>query len=550
MKNILIIMTASFVSAQADLVGHWLFGEGSGTVYADSSANGNDARVTGTQFWSTNVPGTDFANLASIELNGTNQHVETNYAGLAGDVARTVSFWLKTNALGSHGIVAWGNSTANGAKWHVRLNDNPANGPAGAIRTETQGDFTIGSTPLNDGEWHHVSSVYPGGGELGTVIHYIDGVAETPGGNNGSNQPVNTSVLDDPVTIGRRNQGGTLGYFPGQLDDVRIYDRALSSTEVAQLSAAAPSTDGLVLHYPLDEGTGNEVEDLGSGGNDGTLVTIPAPIAPVWSDDAPAHLSHSLLFANNNDLLSTDYVGVGGTASRTLTFWLKTTSVADNGIIGWGDSSGNGLKWHGRINSGAADGPLGALRLEIQGGRIVATTPVDDGEWHHGAIVFEEDEDPDISDVVFYLDGEIDEASLFTPVPIDTQTPGGTLAVTLGGRLQAGAVRGFEGNLADLRIYDNALTQAEVQAVMAGAMAAGGDLVITSVEYSPGDPGSATLTWRSTPGRFYRVEFTTDLASEWLEATDSWESQGETTSFTVNGIAANTPKLFFRVADE
>lgn len=550
MKILVAAAIATVGHTNADLVGRWLFDEGGGTVYADSSVNANDAVITETSIWSTDTPTTGFANPASLDLDGIGQFLDTPYPGLAGDAARTVSFWIKTTTTGNHGIVAWGNSTVNGAKWHVRLNDNAANGPVGAVRTETQGDFTIGSTVINDGEWHHVASVYPeGSGEVGTVIHYIDGVADAAGGNGGSTQAVNTSIVADPVTVGRRTQGATMGYFPGQLDDVRIYDRALSAAEVAQLSGATPPTDGLVMHYPLDEGSGTLAEDLGSGDNDGTLNT-PAPVTPTWSDDAPAHLSNSLLFANNNDLLKTDFEGIGGTASRSLTFWFKTTLITDNGIIGWGNSTLGGLKWHARLNTSAADGPVGALRLEIQDGRTVATTPVNDGEWHHGAIVFEEDADPDIADVVFYLDGEPDPVSLFTSVPINTVNSGGALAVTLGGRLQGAAVRGFNGNLADIRIYDSGLTQAEVQDIMAGGMTGGGSLAITSIAYTPGDPGSATITWQSRPGRFYRIESSPDLEGVWREETDSWESQGATTSYTINGISSDTTKLFFRVAEE
>ncbi len=550
MKNSLVLSVFIVGSASADLVGHWLFDEGEGTLFADSSANQNDAIVAASAIWSTDVPTTGFANSASLDLDGTSQYLDTAYPGIAGDAARTVTFWVKTTTTGNHGIVSWGNSTVNGTKWHVRLNDSAANGPVGAVRTETQGDFTIGSTSINDGNWHHVASVYPeGGGELGTVIHYIDGVAEAPGGNGGSTQAVNTSVIADPVSIGRRIQGTTMGYFSGQIDDVRIYDRPLSDAEVAQLSAATPTTDGLVMHFPLDEGNGTLAEDLGSGDNDGTLID-PAPIPPTWSDDAPPNLSNSLLFANNNDLLYTDYAGIGGTASRSVTFWFKTTLTTDNGILGWGNAALGGLKWHARLNTFAADGPVGALRLEIQDGRTVATTAANDGMWHHGAIVFEEDGDPDISDVVFYLDGQLDPVNLSTSVPINTTNSGGPFAVTLGGRLQGAAIRGFDGNLADLRIYDTGLTQAEVMEIMAGGMTGGGDLAITSIEYTPGDPGSATITWQSRPGRFYRIESSPNLAGNWNEEEDFWESQGETTSYTINGISAGTPKLFFRVAEE
>ena len=81
----------------------------------------------------------------SLVLNGASHYVSTPFVGIGGNAQRTVSFWVKTNAVGGNGIVAWGDSAVNGAKWHVRLNDNAANGPVGAIRTETQGDFTIGA---------------------------------------------------------------------------------------------------------------------------------------------------------------------------------------------------------------------------------------------------------------------------------------------------------------------------------------------------------------------------------------------------------------------
>ena len=138
----------------------------------------------------------------------------------------------------------------------------------------------------------------------------------------------------------------------------------------------------------------------------------------------------------------------------------------------------------------------------------------------------------------------------FTSVPINTQNTGGPYAATLGGRIQGTVVRGFDGNLADMRIYDTGLSQAEVREIMGGGGVGGPELVITSVDYTPGDPGSAIITWKSRIGRFYRVETSEVLESGWLEVTDSWESQGSSTSYAVEGIASGTRKLFFRVSEE
>lgn len=515
LRPLLLLPALLLVTARGDLVGHWKFDEGSGTTYADSSPNENDAMAVGSNLWSTDTAPTGIPNPAAIQFDGQAAYVSSPYPGIEGNAPRTVAFWIKTTTNGAHGIVAWGNSTVNGAKWHIRINDNANNGPAGAIRTESQGDFTIGSTLVNDGAWHHIASVYPeGGGELGTVLHYVDGVLDNPGGNNASTQPVITSTTADPVTIGRRTQGATDTYFPGLVDDVRIYDRALSAQEVSDLMGATPTEDGLVLYMPLDEGDGDVIDDLGSGDNDGVLNGGASSI-PTWSTDAPPHLSSSLAFNNSGDHLLTEFPGIGGTASRSITFWFKTTFTADNGIVAWGNAGGNGLKWHARINSTGADGPVGALRLEIQGGRTVATTPVTDDQWHHAAIVFEEDGDPDLQDLVFYLDGELDPVSLVTSVPIDTQIGGGGgLPVWIGARDQVGALRGFAGNLADVRIYDSGLTQEEVQAIMMGA-----DGRKLKLEVARED-GSLRFSWESREGMRYRLRSTADPAgappAEWL----------------------------------
>ena len=58
------------------------------------------------------------------------------------------------------------------------------------------------------------------------------------------------------------------------------------------------------------------------------------------------------------------------------------------------------------------------------------------------------------------------------------------------------------------------------------------------------------ITWQSRPGRAYRIESSPNLMGPWKEEADFLESQGNTTRYVVTSIPANTPKLFFRVAEE
>ncbi|MDG2123118.1 MAG: LamG domain-containing protein, partial [Verrucomicrobiales bacterium] len=354
---VLVGVTCLPVDGSGQLLGRWLLGEGGGTVAADTSGNGYDAVVPGGGGWTDDVPPTGFANSWALEFNGLNGHVDTTWEGFGGAVPRTVSFWVKTTATNDHGIVAWGNSTLTGGKWHLRVNSNAANGPVGAIRTEVQGDFHIGTTVINDGEWHHVVSVFPADPPTGTVddvFHYVDGVLEGIGGVGGGSPLVDTDDFADFMTIGRRRQGAALRAFPGLVDDVRIYDRELSATEVVGLVGATPSTDGMVAYYDFEEGAGEVVNDAGSNGIDGVLIDVVAEPVVVWSDDAPAvaGLTGSVEFNGVDSWMETDFRGIGGTDPRTVAMWIKadpSMAVTDNGILGWGRTA-TGQKWHVRLN--------------------------------------------------------------------------------------------------------------------------------------------------------------------------------------------------------
>lgn len=88
------------------------------------------------------------------------------------------------------------------------------------------------------GEWHHVAGTYDGSGSASGISVYVDGV-----------EPATVDTLDqnytamadrgDDVELGAilRDESSYGGYLNGSLDEVRIYDRVLSSDEVVELAA-------------------------------------------------------------------------------------------------------------------------------------------------------------------------------------------------------------------------------------------------------------------------------------------------------------------------
>jgi hypothetical protein len=168
--------------------------------------------------------------------------------------------------------------------------------------------------------------------------------------------------------------------------------------------------------------------------------------------------------------------------------WIKTTWYGD--WISWGQNT-NTQKWIGRINDNAGNGAVGALRTECSGGYIISTTVLTDGEWHHVASVLESPGSPTVEDIKMYVDGVQEAISNVKPVGIDTV---GGRNVWIG---DGHHDRPLPSLIDDVRIYDRALSEAEVAAIayMLPAAPAGylydGDVAL----YTPQGPGSLDGTW-------------------------------------------------------
>jgi hypothetical protein len=75
---------------------------------------------------------------------------------------------------------------------------------------------------------------------------------------------------DYPLLLGTMQY--RLSYAVGLISEVRIYDRALSETEIDRhFRGLAPSKSGLVLWHIYDQQTGTTATDLSGQGNDGTI---------------------------------------------------------------------------------------------------------------------------------------------------------------------------------------------------------------------------------------------------------------------------------------
>ena len=211
------------------LVGRWTFDEGEGTIARDSSGGANHGRVMGGAKWTEGRIG------GALEFDGMDDFVsipnESSF-DITGSI--TVSAWIKVESFSKswQAIVTKGDRS-----WRLhRANDTKSVGWACSDLSRQQIGDLYGKKAVMDGQWHHVAGVLDGS----KTSIFVDGTIDAS-----AQSSPNISVNDFPVLIGANAQvKGRL--FRGLIDDVRIYNRALSVDEVRTLSkggaAAAPST--------------------------------------------------------------------------------------------------------------------------------------------------------------------------------------------------------------------------------------------------------------------------------------------------------------------
>jgi hypothetical protein len=162
----------------------------------------------------------------ALSFDGANDNVTTNVPGVI-TVGRAVSVWFLSSATYSNGnygfLVRWGtaaNFPADSGKDFSVAFGTDANFGNSGIGISQYGD-SVGVTGFNDGNWHH--GVFMSFGTLYSI--FVDGLLR------------NTKTMVTNATAGVVSIGTAYGgfFFNGQLDDMRIYNRALTAPEVRQL---------------------------------------------------------------------------------------------------------------------------------------------------------------------------------------------------------------------------------------------------------------------------------------------------------------------------
>jgi hypothetical protein len=364
---------------------------------------------------------------------GVNSWIETSGDfGNFGSNPFTIAFWMYSNNNGTGGTYIMGKSQPDiGAGWDIRLRDSSL---LLVGVNEWPSDYNWQSdASLTPNAWHHVAISAT---ETGVTV-YIDGI------NKGTTPRSSISSTGNPFRIGYTTAFGGVP-FNGLLDEVEIFNRALTAGEVAAIYSASsegmcrPCTappSGLVSWWG---GNGNAL-DL-SGANNGMLAGNAVYGAGM--------VGQAFALGGSGYVSIPDAPSLRFNTAMTAEAWfLMDNETATYGVIvGKGDES-----W--RLQRNHVDNNTLLFGTNPGFDNLTGTRNVNDGKWHHAAAVF------DGATKYLYVDGVLDASKPWANVIDQTTDP-----VWIGSNSDYPG-RLWKGSIDEVAVYNRALSGNEIAAI-------------------------------------------------------------------------------------
>ncbi len=381
-------------SSNSSLVGEWKFDEGVGQYTNDTSGRDNDgtlldfdpgnADLNTPPVWTPNgVSG------SALYFDGVDDYVDIDYIpNTFNNHDFSISVWVHPTASMSYGVIYAVGETGGGADKAIEFKLS-----SGVVDIWHWSDNWNTGCTVNLGEWTYLTYNYVSSTKTGSI--YVDGQFE--------NSHIFSGYLDInddgyiPSQIGLGYPGR---YYKGYIDEVQIYNKTLSSTEI---SDKYNITGNKVGEWKLDEGAGINAADTSQHSNLGTLTNMDDTN---WVDGI---FGKALHFDG-----SSEFVDCGNDTSLDLPHrfsieaWVKPTSagtgtyrtVVSKAI----QNTATGISYAYLLSTD--NRVIIYLGNGVTSENYISNTPLTPDVWNHIAIVATDTE------LISYLNGQPDGAKL------------------------------------------------------------------------------------------------------------------------------------------
>ena len=403
----------------------------------------------------------------------------------SGASARSVAFWITCpqtcpgypTAPFSYG------ATSTHSLFRIHIWNNPCGKVYVVLYNDDLDSNAAPYASVCDGSWHHVAVTF----DSTTLIIYVDGDEEAS-----RDASYMTTAADTQLHIGWTGTQGECSstgcQFAGGLDDVRVYSRALSPTEVVELtrntsavlscpsrsysfsgspacSTCPPGTTFVSASQTCSPsaatGPADTVFYLSGSASEGVgAFSSPAPMGLTFVADRGGNAGEALAFAGAAHLsapLTAALAIPSGASARSVAFWITcplTCPGYSASVFSYGATNVHSLF---RISIG--NSPCGKMWVELYNDNLdtnaVPYASVCDGSWHHVSVTF------DGTSLVIYVDGDAkaSRGAAYMTTASGTQLHLGWTGAQ-GDCYSTGCQ--FAGGLDDVRVYNRALAATEV----------------------------------------------------------------------------------------
>ena len=437
--------TAIKAPSNTGLVGYWSFEDGSGTKAEDFSPSGtNTGTLTNGPTWVDGKIG------KAVNFDGTDDYMRVS--SLDDDnfpINGALSLWIKGDFATQNGKTIFDGYDI--TRNHIFIRAYTSSDIQIVFQLAGGGDYVFvkNIVPTNNA-WNHIVVVWDTTNDYGSV--YLNGTLTLSG---------TSAITDDVWTpneglvfFGSHPNNGN--YFTGQLDEVRLYDYALTASEIAGLYAQGSAsktivnagqnsqiTDGLVGLWSFNGSdlSGTTAYDRSGQGNNGTLTDGPTVY--------PGKVGQALSFNGTSASVNLGQPAVLQTlnAPMTISSWVRFPTAPVSGhnytIIG------RGYDWQIEIlPTQKVSFRRWSSYSDVQGVSALSAT-----SWYHVVVtVFTSGSD----NVLIYVNGQLDKTGTMT-TPFNTSASN----TRISGYIQAD-IDYFNGLIDEVRIYNRALSAAEI----------------------------------------------------------------------------------------
>lgn len=381
-----LLLTTQLVHAQVPsyvptngLVGYWPF---SGNAN-DLSGNNNNGTVNGATLTTDR-----FGSIGSAySFNGLSNYIRCTNSGVVGSTSRTVSFWVKSNSNAPGSIISYGNNDSTLQDFRIIHNGLGICGQNGDISCAITGSGR-GVQYISHNTWDFFTVVYDnstGTNSLSVKI-YKNGVLSSSYCDENPTASINTDS-QNPITFGCYhwlNYTGNKQFFSGSLDDIGMWNRALTQQEITSMyngvtynnncnAVSGSMVNGLVAYYPF---CGNANDDSGNGHNgvvNGATLTT----------DRFGNSNSAYGFDGVNDLIKVNHSSSFNTFPMSISLWCKGNSQYGALISKYTScSSDNGWQLH------TMEGKVSTYSYNFLGGAFLncdgdSNTIISDNNWYN-----------------------------------------------------------------------------------------------------------------------------------------------------------------------